>query len=128
MSQELTIRQAAASTGLTVHTLRYYKRANLIPAVERAANGHRRYSEEDLRWIEFVKCLRSTGMPISVVQRYVGLQRSKGAEVSERLEILESHQRRLRAKIEELNAFLARIEEKLVHYRDRAARQRTAVR
>jgi DNA-binding transcriptional MerR regulator len=39
---------------LSVHILRYYERAGLIPRVYRAANSHRRYSELDLEWIAFV--------------------------------------------------------------------------
>lgn len=122
MASELTIQQVAARTGLSAHTLRYYERVNLIPTVKRAANGHRRYSEEDLDWIEFVKCLRSTGMPISDVQRYVELQQQGDAGFSEQLKIIESHRHRLKAKIEELSGFLARIEGKLEHYRERTAR------
>lgn len=128
MPSELTIRQVAARTGLTVHTLRYYERAGLIPAVERAGNGHRRYSEEDLAWIEFVKCLRSTGMPISDVQRYVELQQQGDATFAERLEIMESHRRALKAKIEELSGFLNRIEGKVERYRERVAREKSASR
>ena len=128
MSSELTIRQVAARTGLTVYTLRYYERAGLIPAIERAGNGHRRYSEEDLAWIGFVKCLRSTGMPISDVQRYVELQQRGDATFAERLEIMESHRRALKAKIEELSGFLARIEGKVERYREHIAREKSASR
>jgi len=128
MPSELIIRQVAARTGLTVHTLRYYERAGLIPAIERAGNGHRRYSEEDLAWIEFVKCLRSTGMPISDVQRYVELQQQGDATSAERLEIMESHRRALKAKIEELSGFLNRIEGKVERYREHVAREKSASR
>jgi len=128
MSSELTIGQAAARTGLTVHTLRYYERAGLVPAVDRAGNGHRRYSEEDLAWIGFVKCLRSTGMPISDVQRYVELQQQGDATFAERLEIMESHRRKLKARIEELSGFLTRVEGKVERYREHVAREKSASR
>src|SRR3954468_3920964 len=48
-SQELfTIQEAAEITDLTVHTLRYYERIGLLLPVGRAANGHRRYSQQDI--------------------------------------------------------------------------------
>ncbi len=51
----LTIAEAAEATGLTTHTLRYYERDGLmLDAVERASSGHRRYTEQDLRWITLV--------------------------------------------------------------------------
>jgi len=39
----LTIREAPARTGITVHTLRYYERIGLVQPVARARSGHRRY-------------------------------------------------------------------------------------
>lgn len=128
MSSDLTIQQVAERTGLSTHTLRYYERVNLIPSIERAANGHRRYSEEDLAWIEFVKCLRSTGMPISDVQRYVELQQQGDTTFAERLEIMESHRRALKAKIEQLSGFLQKIESKVEGYRARLKERKIAVR
>ena len=119
----LTVQQAADKTGLSAHTIRYYERIGLIPHIERAANGHRRYTEDDIGWIEFLKCLRSTGMPISEMQRYVELQQEGDATLHDRLAVLEAHGRRIKAKIQELNVFLARIECKLDYYRDRKSQQ-----
>ncbi|MET0837346.1 MAG: MerR family DNA-binding transcriptional regulator, partial [Marmoricola sp.] len=40
----LTIAEAAAETGLTTHTLRYYERDGLmLGSVVRSTSGHRRY-------------------------------------------------------------------------------------
>ena len=72
--------------------------------------------------IEFVKRLRSTGMPIVDVQRYVALLQRGGSTVAERLGIMESHRERLVERIEELQGFLARIEIKIEGYRERIRR------
>jgi DNA-binding transcriptional MerR regulator len=50
MDKELPIQQVAAKTGLSIHTLRYYKRLGLMASIRisRLPNGHRRYSEVDL--------------------------------------------------------------------------------
>jgi DNA-binding transcriptional MerR regulator len=116
METGLTVQQASEKTGLSAHTIRYYERIGLIPSIERAANGHRRYSEDDIGWIEFLKCLRSTGMPISEMQRYVELQQEDDATLHDRLALLEAHRRRIKAKIKELNDFLERIEWKIGYY------------
>ena len=67
MCRDLAIQPAAEKTGLSAHTLRDSERVNLIPSIECATSGHRRYSGTDLRRIEFVKRLRATGMPIGEV-------------------------------------------------------------
>ena len=73
----LTIAEAAERTGLSPHTLRYYERDGLLlSGVGRSASGHRRYTEEDLGWIEMLTRLRATGMPIRDVRRYAELVRA----------------------------------------------------
>ena len=116
METGLTVQQASDKTGLSTHTIRYYERIGLLPSIQRANNGHRRYSEDDIGWIEFLKCLRSTGMPISEMQRYVELQQKGDSTRHDRLMLLEAHRHRIKAKIGELNSILERIEGKIGHY------------
>jgi len=112
------IQQTAEATGLTAHTLRYYERVGLIPTIDRGGNGHRQYSQDDLCWIEFVKCLRSTGMPICDIQRYLAASGDEGPGIAERMAIMATHRDRLQAAIEELTGFLSRIEGKVKWYRE----------
>jgi DNA-binding transcriptional MerR regulator len=48
MTSEFTIQQVANATGLTVHAVRYYEKVGLLAPIQRAGNGHRRYSVEDI--------------------------------------------------------------------------------
>ena len=115
----LTIADAAAATGVSVHTLRYYERAGLIDGVDRAASGHRRYSEADLAWIEALRCLRATGMPIRRIRRYAELVRAGEGNERERLELLEEHRAAVRAQLEEVQSHLAFVEHKIAIYKER---------
>jgi DNA-binding transcriptional MerR regulator len=58
---------------LSADTLRYYERIGLIPEVNRNKSGIRDYTEEDCRWVEFIKCMRNAGLPIEVLIEYVTL-------------------------------------------------------
>lgn len=115
----LTIADAARATGLSVHTLRYYERAGLIDGVDRAASGHRRYRESDLAWVETLRCLRATGMPIRRIRRYAELVRAGAGTEVERLELLEEHRAAVRAELEEVQAHLAFVERKIATYKER---------
>jgi DNA-binding transcriptional MerR regulator len=117
MAEGLTVQQSAEKTGLSVHTIRYYERIGLIPSIGRADNGHRRYSNDDIGWIEFVKCLRSTGMPISDMQRYVELQKDGDSTLKDRLALLEEHRVSIESNIDRLREILKRIEWKISHYK-----------
>lgn len=91
MTTELTIRQAAEATGLSIHTLRYYEKVGLLAPIYRASNGHRRYSAEDIAWLEFLVRLRETGMSIQKVIAFADLVRQHPNEVSKRRVLLEEH-------------------------------------
>lgn len=113
----LTIADAAARTGTTVHTLRYYERADLIDPVDRTVAGRRRYSQLDLNRIDFIGKLRSTGMPIRDVHRYVELLRTGEATERQRLDILEQHRSRVLEQLEEVQQSLIAINYKIDLYR-----------
>jgi len=115
----LTIADAAAATGVSAHTLRYYERAGLIDGVDRAASGHRRYSESDLAWVESLRCLRATGMPIRRIRRYAELVRAGEGNERERLALLEEHRAAVRAELDEVRTHLAFVERKIAIYKER---------
>jgi DNA-binding transcriptional MerR regulator len=71
----VTIAEVAAKFDLSADTLRYYERVGLIPPVARTSSGLRDYREGDLRWVEFIKCMRSAGVSIEALVEYVALFR-----------------------------------------------------
>jgi DNA-binding transcriptional MerR regulator len=115
-SEELTISEVAARTGLTRHTLRYYERDGLMLGVGRAGSGHRRYSERDLGWIELITKLRATGMPIREVRRYAELVRAGDGNEGERLALLRAHRGRVLSQLDTMAAHLDAIDMKISYY------------
>src|SRR5260370_37837050 len=100
MNEGLTIQQVAQRTGLSHHTLRYYERLGLLISVHRLHNGHRRYDEGDLRWIDLLKCLRASAMPISELQRFAEITRQGTSTASERRELVEAHRRKVGCQLQ----------------------------
>jgi DNA-binding transcriptional MerR regulator len=118
MATSITIQQAAAATGLSVHTLRYYEKIGLIDPVPRQSNRHRLYRQEDLRWIEFLLKLRATGMSIQQMLRYAELRRlgDQLGSVSERKTLLQQHAVALEAELLELQETLEMLRDKVALY------------
>lgn len=114
----LTIQEAAEKTGLTVHTLRYYERIGLLLPIERAANGHRRYSQQDINLIQTLNCWRRTGMPLVDIQQYVALIQEGDTTAAERRAMLEAHRQSVVRQMEELQDTLDLIDYKIQHYTD----------
>ena len=118
MTVTLTPAQMAACVDLSIDTLRYYEKAGLMPPVKRLPNGHRRYSQSDIDWLELVKCLRGTGMPIRNIQRYADLAVAGDHTAAERVELLAQHRREVLAQLAELERNLTHINGKLAYYQD----------
>lgn len=116
MDTELSIQQVAAITQLSTHTLRYYERIGLLAPIERASSGHRRYSSQDIAWINFLTRLRATGMPIREMQQFAELRRQGDRTLTQRRQLLEIHQQNVYQQLDELTRNLKVIEEKIQYY------------
>ena len=62
----MTIAQVSQKYGISADTLRYYERIGLLPPVGRTKSGIRDYTEEDCNWVNFIKCMRSAGLPVEI--------------------------------------------------------------
>ena len=118
----LSISDAARVTGVSAHTLRYYERAGLmLDPVARAESSHRRYTDEDIRWVVLLTKMRRTGMPIRTLRRYAELARDGEGNEAERLELLECHRRAVLDQLQEVASNLEAIDRKIAIYRERLA-------
>jgi DNA-binding transcriptional MerR regulator len=67
-------------------------------------------------WIEFLKRLRATGMPIRDIQRYTNLLRQGEQTTPERLQLLKEHQSRVEKHLKEVERHLEVIRFKVASY------------
>jgi DNA-binding transcriptional MerR regulator len=79
-------------------------------------NGYRSYSHQHVAWIEFLKRLRATGMPIRDIQRYTELLRQGEQTVPERLQLLKQHQSRVEQHLKEVEQHLEAISSKIAYH------------
>lgn len=117
-----SIGEASGLTGLSTHTLRFYEKEGLfIEPICRDAAGRRVFSEQQIGWLHVGVKLRSTGMPLPDIRRYVKLVRAGSDTVAERLQLLREHEARVRAHLADVQDVLATIEAKVITYASRVA-------
>lgn len=116
MKDYFTPGEIAARFDLTLDTLRYYEKAGLLRRVDRAPSGHRRYRADDVELLHLVRCLRDTDMPISRLREFAELVRDGDHTIPERVEVLQSHQHRLSAHIDQLRERQEAIRHKIDYY------------
>ncbi|CAM3230723.1 MerR family transcriptional regulator [Paenibacillus lupini] len=108
--------EVSAKYELSQDTLRYYERIGLIPPVNRNNNGIREYNEDNLRWVEFIKCMRSAGLPIEALIEYVNMFQQGDSTLSARKELLIEQREQLRLRIEEMVQTMGRLDSKIQNY------------
>lgn len=112
----MNISEVSQKFELTADTLRYYERVGLIPEIERSAGGIRSYTDEDCRWIAFIKCMRAAGIPIDTLTEYVKLFLHGDDTAPQRKALLIEERKKLAQHIEELNETLAKLDKKIANY------------
>lgn len=111
-----TIGQAAAKTGLTAHTLRFYDKEGLLPFVKKSASGLRVFSEDDISWLVMIECLKGTGMLLKDIKQYIDWFREGDSTLVQRLEMFKQQKIKVEAQIAQMKQHLEKIDYKIAFY------------
>ena len=102
--------------GMSSDTLRYYELIGLIQPVNRNVSGIRDYVDVDIRRVEFIKCMRSAGLPIEVLIEYVGLVQQGDRTIEARKDILIEQRELLAVRMKEMQKTLDILDHKIEVY------------
>jgi MerR family transcriptional regulator, aldehyde-responsive regulator len=120
----MKIAEVSQQYEISTDTLRYYERVGLIPAVNRNGSGIRDYNELDIRRVEFIKCMRSAGLPIEVLIEYVGLVQKGDQTIKARKEILKEQRELLLGRMKEMQKTLDLLNHKIEVYENTFLKKR----
>lgn len=112
----MKISEVSKKFGLTQDTLRYYEKEGLIGPVEKSQNGIRNYSDEDLKRIQFVKCMRAAGVEVSFLRKYIELFENEEDTLQERRDILVEQRKILKEKLDKIQEAYNRLNIKIDLY------------
>lgn len=112
----MTITEVSNMYNISADTLRYYERIGLLPNIKRNKRGVRDYDETDLKWVEFIKCMRDSGMSIEILIDYVRLCKSEEDTIESRKDILIEQRDVLLNKMAELQKTIDKLNYKIEVY------------
>ena len=112
----MMIAEVSEKFDVSQDTIRYYERIGLLPRVNRNKNGIRNFTEENCKWVEFIKCMRNAGLPIEVLIEYVGLFQKGDETIEARKELLIEQRKQLKARMEDMQKTLDRLDYKIATY------------
>ena len=112
----LTIKDVSEKYDISQDTLRYYERVGMILPVTRTAGGIRDYQEDDIRWVELAKCMRSAGLPVETMIEYVKLTQEGDTTIPARLQLLKDQKDLLLEQKSKIDETLERLNYKISRY------------
>ncbi len=109
----MNIGDAARHAGLPAKTIRYYEEIGLI-APQRAGNGYRDYSGDDVHRLAFLKRARNLGFSIDDCRQLMALYQDRSRASADVRQIASDHVTAIEEKIRELQSMRSTLQ-KLIH-------------
>ena len=106
----------------STRTIRYYEELGLLNSVKRIENGHRIYTDEDIRRLKFIKRLKILGLTLSEMHELESIwsdHKTNQVVLRRLLEILDSHLRLLEDRMTDLNILRNEITEYKGHIKQK---------
>jgi DNA-binding transcriptional MerR regulator len=112
----LTIGEVAKKVDVAIGAIRFYERKGLLKPAVRSEQNNRLYSDDDLNWLVFIKCLRETGMSVEDIKKYYDKVNEGTSTLPERIKLIQDQRQKLLKDIEEKEAQLFHLDNKLKRY------------
>ncbi|HGA1022453.1 TPA: MerR family transcriptional regulator [Bacillus cereus] len=107
-----TIKQAAEVLNISSSMIRYYDKEGLLPFIKKDENGYRQFSENDLFWLEFIRCMRATNMSISTLRLVAELYMQGNETLEKRKQIFKGHKENLVKQKRDIEEALDKLDQK----------------
>ena len=105
-----SIGQAAAASGISHKMIRHYEQIGLLPQVARTSAGYRRYNDNDIRQLQFIRRARDLGFSIAEIARLVDLWQDQSRPSAHVKALALEHVAQLDEKIGQLQEMKATLE------------------
>ena len=76
----LTIGQLASTCNVSIDTIRYYERKNVLVTHTRTNSGYRLYSQDSVTQLNFIRSAQSLGFTLSEISELLDLSSSQDAD------------------------------------------------
>ncbi|MEI5992193.1 hypothetical protein A5881_003749 [Enterococcus termitis] len=118
MKKLYTVNEVAKKMDISPHTLRFYENQGLFPHVTRNEYNIRQFSIEDLDWVQIVQTLRTTGMSLTEVKRYIDLCEAGNTTINERSQLITKQRENAEKELIKLKKKIRILEEKEQYYEE----------
>jgi len=100
----MKIGQLSQKIGLSTYTIRYYEKIGLLQQPQKNDSGHRVYTHKDVELINWVSCLKKSGMSLERIKEYA--QAFWGDENAKLEQLLDLHLEKLKSQQLDLEHYI----------------------
>lgn len=121
------ISEVAQHYGISVHTLRFWDKKGLLSFVKRSPSGAREFNDDDASFLDIIVCLKSTGMKLEDIKRFVDWCNEGDNSIEQRLHLIEKHTGVVEKTIDEMMKNLVTLRYKVWYYQTALKAGTTAI-
>lgn len=111
-----SIKEVSEKMNLPASTIRYYDRQGMLPYMKRTESGYRSFSEDDIKMLSMIECLKRTNMPIRDIQQFIAWVQQGDATLQQRYDMFVERRKSVEEQIIQLQKTLEFIEYKCWYY------------
>lgn len=100
----MKIADVSRKTGLSAHTIRYYEKQGLVNPPAKDESGHRAFTDRDVELLNWVACLKKSGMSLNKIKTYVAAFDEENNPLA--TEILEQHLEKLKHQLVDIHHYI----------------------
>jgi DNA-binding transcriptional MerR regulator len=123
MATALLIGDLAARTGVAAPTIRYYESIGLLMRAARSEAGYRRYSEQTVRELAFIRKAQAMGFSLDEIAEILRLSRSGKAPCAHVLSLTEQHVAAVEERIRQLEQFRDQLRGEVAKWKGRPVQE-----
>lgn len=110
----MNIGEASKSSGVSSKMIRHYEELGIIPKPSRTDSGYRRYNENDVHILRFIRHSRELGFSMKDIKQLVSLWKNKSRSSSQVKSIARKHRDELQKKLNEIQAILTTLDKLVI--------------
>ena len=111
----MKIGRVSEETGLSIDTIRYYEKQGFVKKPDKDTSGHRSYTAQDVDLLNWVVCMKNSGMSLNRIKAYTEAFYQGDREVC--IAFLEEHLERLNEQKRNTEHYIQVTENKLNRFK-----------